>query len=153
MTEPSDTGLASGLQQFWTAWEDVANAPDSGATRTALIGKATILTNQIADTYRAYETPVARRRAPRPPPPSRRSIRSANSIADLNNQIRGVLVSGGSANELIDKRSELITQLSSLVGASVARNAGRHRERDGRRQSRWSAATARRRFRSTARTP
>ena len=58
VTEPSDTGLASGLQQFWTAWEDVANAPDSGATRTALIGKATALVNQVTDTYRAYQSSV-----------------------------------------------------------------------------------------------
>lgn len=115
--EPGKTGLASGLQQFWSAWEDVANAPDAGATRTALMGKATALTNQISDTYRAYEGQWQQARTEATAYVSEVNT-VAGSIADLNNQIRGVLVSGGSANELIDKRSELVTQLSGLVGAS-----------------------------------
>jgi flagellar hook-associated protein 1 FlgK len=117
VTEPSDTGLASGLQQFWTAWEDVANAPDSGATRTALIGKATALVNQVADTYGAYQGQWDQARTEATSLVSKVNS-AATSIADLNNQIRGVLVSGGSANELIDKRGVLITQLSGIVGAS-----------------------------------
>lgn len=117
VTEPSDTGLASGLQQFWTAWEDVANSPDSGATRTALIGKATVLTNQIGDTYRAYDSQWTQARTEAAATVSQVNT-LASSVADLNNQIRGVLVSGGSANELIDKRSVIITQLSGLVGAT-----------------------------------
>jgi len=117
VTEPGDTDLASGLQQFWAAWEDVSNAPSSGATRTALMGKATALTHQIADTYRAFEDQWQQSRTEATTFVSQVNT-TANSIADLNNQIRGVLVSGGSANELIDKRSELITQLSGMVGAS-----------------------------------
>ncbi|NTV38500.1 MAG: flagellar hook-associated protein FlgK [Demequinaceae bacterium] len=117
VTEPSDTGLASGLQQFWSAWEDVANAPDSGATRTALMGKATVLTNQMGDTYRAYDAQWTQARTEAAATVSQVNT-LASSVADLNSQIRGVLVSGGSANELIDKRSVIITQLSGLVGAS-----------------------------------
>jgi flagellar hook-associated protein 1 FlgK len=122
VTEPSDTGLASGLQQFWTAWEDVANAPDSGATRTALIGTANTLVNQISDTYAAYQGQWDQARTEATALVSQVNS-AASSIADLNGQIRGVLVSGGSANELIDKRSELITQLSGIVGASSRANA------------------------------
>ena len=117
VAEPGDTGLAAGLQQFWAAWEDVSNAPDSGATRTALIGKANTLVNQVADTYRAYQGQWDQARTEATALVSQVNS-AASSIADLNNQIRGVLVSGGSANELIDKRSELITQLSAVVGAS-----------------------------------
>ena len=117
VTEPSDTGLASGLQQFWTAWEDVANAPDSGASRPALIGKAGALVNQVAETYSAYQGQWDQARTEATSLVSQVNS-TASSIADLNSQIRGVLVSGGSANELIDKRSALITQLSGIVGAS-----------------------------------
>lgn len=117
VTEPSDTGLASGLQQFWAAWEDVANAPDSGATRTALIGKASALVDQVAETYSAYQGQWDQARTEATSLVSQVNS-TASSIADLNNQIRGVLVSGGSANELIDKRGVLITQLSGIVGAS-----------------------------------
>jgi flagellar hook-associated protein 1 FlgK len=117
VTEPSDTGLASGLQQLWTAFEDVANAPDSGATRTALIGKASALVNQVAETYSAYQGQWDQARTEATSLVSQVNS-AATSIADLNNQIRGVLVSGGSANELIDKRGLLITKLSGIVGAS-----------------------------------
>jgi flagellar hook-associated protein 1 FlgK len=117
VTEPSDTGLASGMQEFWTAWEDVANAPDSAATRTALLGKATTLTHQVADTYRAFEGQWQQARTEATATVSQVNT-AAQAIADLNNEIRGVLVSGGSANELIDHRSELVTELSSLAGAT-----------------------------------
>ncbi len=117
VTEPGDTGLSSGLQQFWSAWEDVANSPDTPATRTALMGKATTLTTQIADTYRAFESQWSQARSEADALASQVNS-AAKAVADLNEQIRGVLVSGGSANELIDKRSELITNLSQLVGAT-----------------------------------
>ena len=117
VTEPSDTGLSSSLQEFWAAWEDVSNAPQNPATRTALLGKAIAFTNQVADTYRAFAGQWQQARTEADALVSDVNT-AAQSIADLNNQIRGVLVSGGSANELIDKRSELITRLSGLVGAS-----------------------------------
>lgn len=117
VTEPSSTGLSSGLQQFWAAWEDVSNAPQNPATRTALLGKATTFTNQVADTYRAFAGQWQQARTEADALVSEVNT-AAQSIAELNNQIRGVLVSGGSANELMDKRSELITKLSGLVGAS-----------------------------------
>ena len=117
VTEPGSTGLATGMQQFWTAWEDVANSPDAPATRTALMGKANALANQIGDTYRAFESQWSQARTEADALVSQVNS-TAQAVANLNQQIRGVLVSGGSANELIDKRSELITQLSSLVGAT-----------------------------------
>ena len=117
VSEPSDTGVAAGLQEFWSAWEDVANAPDSDATRTALLGKATTVINQIADTYRAFESQWQQARTEVSATVAQVNS-TATSIAELNSEIRGVLVSGGSANELIDKRSELITELSNSVGAT-----------------------------------
>jgi len=117
VTEPGDTGLASGLQEFWAGWEDVANSPSSAAARTTLMGKATQLTNQIADTYTAYENQWNQARTEATTYVDQVNS-TATSIAELNNQIRGVIVSGGSANELVDRRSVLITQLSGMVGAS-----------------------------------
>jgi flagellar hook-associated protein 1 FlgK len=73
--------------------------------------------NQVTDTYKAYQGQWDQARTEGASLVSQVNT-TATSIADLNNQIRGVLVSGGSANELIDKRSVLITQLSSSVGAS-----------------------------------
>lgn len=115
--EPGSTGLSSGLQEFWTAWEDVANSPDSQATRTALLGKASTLTYQLSDTYRTYEAQWDAARTEVDSLASQVNSAAA-AVADLNQEIRGITVSGGNANELIDKRSTLITQLSELVGAT-----------------------------------
>jgi len=117
VNEPGGTGLSTGLQQFWAAWEDVANSPEAPATRTALLGKAGAVVNQISDTYRSFESQWEQARTEADAMVSQVNS-AARAVADLNQQIRGVLVSGGSANELMDKRSELITQLSSLVGAT-----------------------------------
>ncbi|WP_259309002.1 flagellar hook-associated protein FlgK [Cellulomonas sp. P24] len=44
---------------------------------------------------------------------------TASSVADLNAKILSITNAGGSANELMDKRDQLITQLSSLTGATA----------------------------------
>ncbi|WP_062137901.1 flagellar hook-associated protein FlgK [Demequina aestuarii] len=116
--EPSDTGLASGLNEFWDAWQDVANSPDNAATRTALLGSARTLVTQIGDTYRALESQWSQARAETDALVTEVNT-AAESVAHLNQQIRGVLASGGSPNELMDHRDQLITTLSNLVGATA----------------------------------
>ena len=117
VTEPGDEGVSAGLQEFWAAWEDLANSPDVPATRTALLGKATTFTQQLSQTYRSLEGQWSQARSEADAIVSQVNT-AAQGVAHLNNEIRSILVSGGNANELIDKRSTLITELSSLVGAT-----------------------------------
>lgn len=118
LTEPSDTGVAATLQEFWDAWQDVSNAPDSTAARTALLGTSRGLVTQIGDTYRSLESQWDQARAE-----ATALVTEVNSaakgIAELNAQIRSVLASGGSANELMDQRDLLATELAATVGATV----------------------------------
>lgn len=116
--EPSDTGVSTSLHEFWDAWQDLSNSPESNATRTVVLGTAKTLGIQLADTYRAFESQWDQARAEADAQVSAVNSTAA-SIADLNQQIRGVLVSGGSANELMDQRDQLVTQLSSAVGATA----------------------------------
>jgi flagellar hook-associated protein 1 FlgK len=44
---------------------------------------------------------------------------TAANVADLNTRILAITNAGGSANELMDQRDQLVTQLSGLVGASA----------------------------------
>ena len=115
--EPSATGVSASLQKYWAAWEDVANNPSDSAVRTALLGQGRILTEQLATTYRNFESQWTQSRTE-----AETMVTTVNtmaqSVAALNNEIRGIVVSGGNANELIDKRSAIITELSSLVGAT-----------------------------------
>ncbi len=117
-TEPSDLGVASNLQTFWADWQNVANAPDSSAARTVLLGDAAALTSKITAGYRAVDTQWSQLRTTTEANVTQLNT-TAQSIADLNGQIRAITVSGGNANELMDKRDLLVTSLAGLAGATT----------------------------------
>ena len=118
LTEPADTGVAASLQTYWDGWQAVANNPGDTAARTVLLGNADALTSQISSGYRAVESQWNQLRTEASTLVTQVNTRSS-AIADLNSQIRSILVSGGSANELIDQRSVMVTELSGLVGATA----------------------------------
>ncbi|MBO1751248.1 flagellar hook-associated protein FlgK [Actinotalea sp. BY-33] len=122
LTEPSDTSVAAQLAKFWAGWQDVANSPDDAAARNVLIGQANALVGQITTGYRATETQWSQMRTEASTLVTEVNT-TAQAVAHLNEQIRSITVSGGSANELADQRDLLITKLSGLVGAEA-----RHRE-------------------------
>ncbi|NCT91415.1 flagellar hook-associated protein FlgK [Cellulomonas sp. APG4] len=122
IAEPSDTGVATQLQKFWAGWQEVGNRPDDAAARNVLLGDARALVEQVASGYRAVETQWSQMRTEADTLVVEVNS-TAQSVADFNERIRAVLVSGGSANELIDQRNVLVTKLSELVGAQ-----GRERE-------------------------
>ncbi|RYV50034.1 flagellar hook-associated protein FlgK [Pengzhenrongella frigida] len=118
IAEPGDLGVSDALQKFWVGWEDLGNNPGSAAFRNVLLENATALTQRISAGHAAVATQWGQTRTE-----LEAAVVDVNSsaemVAGLNQSIRGVLVSGGSANELIDQRNQLITGLSSLVGASA----------------------------------
>ena len=118
LTEPADTGLSATLSTFWASWQDVANAPQDAAARKVVLGNAQNTVQQIADGYRAVQTQW-RQAGTTADTLATEVNTTASSVAHLNEQIRSILVSGGSASELMDERDQLITSLSSLVGAQA----------------------------------
>ena len=122
ITEPADTGVSAALQRFWAGWQDVANSPDKTAARKVLLGDAQALVSQVSGGYRAVETQWSQMRTEAETLVTKVNT-AAEAIADLNEQIRSITVTGGSANELIDQRSVLVTELSGLVGASARERA------------------------------
>jgi flagellar hook-associated protein 1 FlgK len=120
--EPSDKGLSKALATYWADWQDVANKPDDLAARKVLLGDAQALVSQIGEGYRKVDTQWTQLRTD-----SETLVTHVNStakaIADLNDQIRSIAITGGNANELIDQRSSYITQLSGLVGATATERA------------------------------
>ncbi len=122
INEPSDHGLSAQLATYWASWQDVANTPDDLASRQVLLGNAHALVSKISAGYRGVEAQWAGLRTQTDVLVTQVNS-AADAVADLNSQIRSVLVSGGNANELIDQRSTLITGLSELAGATTRENA------------------------------
>ena len=118
LTEPASTGLSATLSTFWASWQDVANAPQDAAARKVVVGNAGNVQQQIADGYRSVQAQWSQARTTTDTLTTQVNT-TASSVAHLNEQIRSILVSGGSASELMDQRDQLITSLSSLVGAQA----------------------------------
>jgi len=113
-------GLSTALQDFYSAWSDVANSPSTTATRQALLGKA----QSVASSFQSASSQL---NALSGDINSRitsdvQQINSlATSISTLNKQIViSTAQSGGQApNTLIDQRDQLVSNLSSLTAVST----------------------------------
>jgi len=118
-TEPSDTGIQTVLNQFWTSWQTLATqASDSGA-RTTVAQRGVEVVNavqhaaqQLKDTAENINSDVVL------------NVNKINQISSniykLNGQIANIEFSGTDhANDLRDTRDLLVDQLSSLVDISV----------------------------------
>ncbi|MDO0821828.1 flagellar hook-associated protein FlgK [Desulfosporosinus nitroreducens] len=118
-TEPSETGIQTVLNRFWTSWQTLStNASDSGA-RTAVAQQGVALVNaikhaaeQLRDTAANINTEVVA------------TVNKINQISEsinkLNEQIYFTEFSGtNNANDLRDSRDLLVDELSKLVDVSV----------------------------------
>jgi len=119
INEPSDGGLRSTMDKFWSAWEDLSRKPESSAVRTTVIetGQAVVETfnhmdRQFSELRDDIDNSI------------NVNIREVNSIAlqirDLNYQIAKGEAGGPKANDLRDKRDLLLDQLSGIVNIEVA---------------------------------
>jgi flagellar hook-associated protein 1 len=122
--EPGDNGIAARLNKFWSSWSDLANTPESGAARQALIGSAGTLAhavNALDDGLQTVAAQAADRLA---------SLTGAggelqqmgSELAGLNGAIRDAESVGAQPNDLLDRRDLLLDKLSKLAQVSVADN-------------------------------
>jgi len=114
----SDTGLGTSMQNFFSAWQDLAMNPQGAAERQSVLAKAQTLVDdfhQISDSLNAVKQNAQQ---------SLTAVTSGiNStvaqIAALNGQIRTAQQGGGNTNQLQDSRDLLIQDLSLKVGITT----------------------------------
>lgn len=115
------TGISSSLDAFFSSMQSVANNPSSYAERSVLISNTTVL----AERFHEIDTYIRQSLANLNTEISAQ-VAEANSIggqiADLNEQISSVEISGVSANDLRDRRDELLKGLSKIFDISVVEN-------------------------------
>ena len=125
LNEPGDTGINAQLGKFWSAWGDLANTPESLATREALVSQAGELTSQIADLdaqISAVSTQATQEYASITGPMGTVQ-KDATEIDQLNKAIKQTVDGGGSPNDMMDRRDQLLDELSQLAQVSVTNNA------------------------------
>ncbi len=113
--EPSDSGMTNALDQFWSAFSDLATAPNSGAAQAVVQQRG----RQVAGLFNQFDTQLSQQRTS--------SIDRLNStvaginqyasqIADLNGRIVTSESNGTMANDLRDQRDLQVDALSKLAG-------------------------------------
>jgi flagellar hook-associated protein 1 FlgK len=111
--EPSDTGLASLLDDFWAGWSDLSMYPAETATRVQTLERGQSLVDglrraagdldQVANTASMALSTLAQ------------EVNDiARRIADLNS---GIATGGLASNDLADQRDVLLRELAGLTGA------------------------------------
>ncbi len=113
--ETTDQGLAEMMNEFWNAWQDVADNPGGIPERTALLGKGEVLARQ----FNSMRNDLSRINGSMNENIGK-SLEEVNrlsrEIADLNEKIVSAESFNTSANDLRDQRTNLVTELSKLVG-------------------------------------
>lgn len=113
--EPSETGLRAAMDQFWQAWQDLANEPDSLPARAVVKERA----QALVDTAKAMDHAMTTLKHELEEK-QMAQVREANGylqqIAELNRTIRR---SGAQANDLLDRRDAVTEKLSQLTTVHV----------------------------------
>jgi flagellar hook-associated protein 1 FlgK len=116
--EPSDTGLSTNLSKFWDAWNQLSTNPESSTARTLVVENADDLASSIRHNYEQLTDLEANAGDI-----IKNEIFETNSIltqiADLNEQIKSVVITGMQPNDLLDRRDLLLNQLSERFSFDV----------------------------------
>jgi flagellar hook-associated protein 1 FlgK len=118
LNEPGTAGISSQLNAFWSAWGDVSNRAGEEAPAGVLLQKASQLAGQITSGYSAVDSAWTDVRTKLDDMAA--ELNDAGSrVAMLNGQIRETLTTGGSVNELLDRRLALTSSIAALTGGTV----------------------------------
>lgn len=121
LTEPSDSSLRSVMDQFWESWQELSKNPESLAARSVVQQRGVAVAetfNHIDKSYRELQQDLNDNLKVKV-----REINSiANQIAEINLQILPIEAQGDNANDLRDKRDNLLDELSKIVDIRTYEN-------------------------------
>jgi flagellar hook-associated protein 1 FlgK len=112
--EAQGQGLSSAMDQYWSAWQDLSNNPSGVAERTSLISAGQYLGsvfNQMYDNIGRLQQDIDTHVDGVVDEINAISLR----VADLNEKIVQVEVSGHNANDFRDERDQLVFELSKMI--------------------------------------
>ncbi len=114
----SGSGLGTSLENFFTAWQDLAMNPQGSAERQAVLSKAQTFLDNLHQVNGSLNTVQSDANQSLDAITSSINTTTAQ-IATLNEQIRTAQLSGANTNLLKDSRDVLIQDLSQKVGITV----------------------------------
>lgn len=119
LDESTGYGLSQALDDFWNAWQDLANNPSGHTERTALVAKSEIMANTFNNIY--SNLVQIQKDADNSIIGTVDEINLITSqIADINQQISQIETTGQNANDLRDNRDQLLNELSSMIDITTS---------------------------------
>lgn len=118
MLADPNAGLAPVSGQFFASLQDLANDPSSIAARQAVLDRGTTLASRFHD-FANYLDGISQAVNGDLGSAVEQINSLAKQIGDLNRSIQNSAGAGGAPNDLLDKRDELIRQLSQYTSVSV----------------------------------
>ncbi|WP_435746869.1 flagellar hook-associated protein FlgK [Nocardioides sp. SYSU DS0663] len=120
--EPGDSGVAAALDEFATAWQDLANHPDGEAARSQVLAAGAA----VADALRAQAGNVSSEIADQVHHVVDLQSEIGTAAADLasvNGSLATAKLDGTQSNDLLDRRDMLAARLAGLTGGEATTRA------------------------------
>lgn len=115
--EPSDTGVSGALNKFFDSWSGLAADPSNPATRAEVRLAGQNLADRVRNRYADVST--VKTNAQKSVTATIGQINAlGEEIAGLNAQITNALATGGTPNDLMDRRDLALQELSTLTNIS-----------------------------------
>ena len=114
MNEVEENGLNELINEFWTAWDDVANLAEGMPERTTLLQRAELLVKEIGGKYQQL-VQISKNVDLNIDTDIKALNRLAEQVAEINVQIVSSEAGAHSANDLRDQRDMLIKRMSELA--------------------------------------
>lgn len=118
LNEPSDSGLSHTINEFWDSLEELSVHPDSDGARSVVAQRGLAVAetfNHLSESLHSIQDDLSKE--------MNASVKDANSlltqINNLNNQVKQIEPHGDLANDLYDKRDQLIDELSAKMNIKV----------------------------------
>jgi len=123
INEPSDTGISTVMQNFFSAWSSLSANPSDLSARTQVQQTGITLAQTLNQTAQQLDTLKGDTQTN-----LQDNITQANTlvsqIADINKQINAIQQVGDEPNDLLDQRGQLLDQLSNLANIQTSTNGG-----------------------------
>ena len=120
--EPSDKGIQQLIGEFFSSFQEVSKNPDKSDVKAVAIKKASALADAINYTYNQLKKTSEDNQKV-----LEDNVTDVNSYLDqineLNKQIKSVSSVGQTANDLMDKRDNLLDELSYKFGIKINKSS------------------------------
>ena len=116
--EPSTTGISSLIGKFYDSFQELSKQPNSSNSRTVAAQQTLALTDSLNSTYKQLESLKTNVHDM-----LKSNVTDINSLLSqidrVNQEIISVTVSGNTPNDLMDKRDNLLDELSGKFAITV----------------------------------